>query len=142
MARRLGSLAMLALMVGACSFLPGRQFSYTFPADGARAALPVVLTDTTGGVTGIEAAPPGFQPLIDEGMATIAENRNAVVIHWTGGACDELVAITTEGGSSVTFVVRTTVKPVECDAFAVSRAVLVLLSGPADMSRLGVRFER
>ena len=133
--------AVLAVAIGACSFLPGRQFGYTFPADGDRAALPVVLTDTTGNVVALDEAPAGFRPVIDPGIATAPQDPNAVVIHWTGGACDELVSITTEGAPSVTFVVTTTVKPIDCDAFAVSRAVLVQLAGRADMSRLGVRFE-
>ena len=138
--RARAAMALALVLLAGCSLLPGRQFTYTFPAGPGLAALPVVLTDTTGTVIGLEEAPPGFQPRLDVGMATIAQNPNAVVIRWIGGSCDERVSITEEGSPSVTFVVTTT-SAVACDLGGVPRALLLHLSKPADMRLLAVRFE-
>ena len=133
-----------ALLVIGCSLLPGKQFTYTFPAlpDHTIEALPVVLTDKTGGVVGLADAPGGLPPApVESGMTTSPAFPNGFVIFWTGGACDQRVEISAEGSGSVDYVVKTITKPVACDALGIRRSVLVQLAGPADPDRIGVRIE-
>ncbi len=134
-----GLVAILLFLAG-CSLFGTRTFGFAFPAEGNRDALPVLLTDATGTVVDVDAAA-DFQAVIDEGIATINANSNAVVIHWIGGACDASVAINATGNGVVDFAVVTTVKPGDCDAIGIPRAVLIQLAQPADMSRISVRFE-
>lgn len=130
----------VAFLVAGCGFFGSRTFGFSFPAEGHRDALPVLLTDQTGAVVDMDAAV-NFQGIADEGIATINEDPNAVVIHWTGGACDASVAISATGNGVVDFAVVTTVKPGPCDAIGIGRGVLIRLAKPADMSRMSVRFD-
>jgi hypothetical protein len=136
---RTGLLA-LVLVVAGCSFLGSRTFGFSFPAEGNREALPVLVTDQTGSVVDVDEAV-NFRAIVDEGVATSNENPNAVVIHWIGGACDSSVAITATGNAVVDFAVVTSVKPIACDAIGIPRAVRVQLSQPPDMARISVRFD-
>jgi hypothetical protein len=130
-----------ATTLGGCTTF-SRQFAYSFPANGNLPELPVVLTDATASVTSVGAAPAGFQPIVNDGFSTVANNPNAIVVHWLGGACDASIAITADGSNNVDFTVTTATKPGGCDAIGIPRAVLIQLSRPADPSRLGVRFDR
>jgi hypothetical protein len=131
-----------ALILAGCSLFGGvRTFGFSFPAEGNMQALPVLLTDHSGSVVEILGAP-GFEPLIDEGIATIPEDPNAVVAHWIGGFCDASVAITVhETSGFLDIIVATTRRPGDCEAIGIQRAVLIKLSSRADMSRIGIKFE-
>ena len=130
-----------ALLLATCSFLPGRQFAFGFPADGAVPELRGVLTDKTGNVvkvTTIQKVDPA--PPIDRGMMTFADRPTSVMAHWIGGACDESIAIevTPDGGATIT--VSTIVKPVACEGIGIPRYVMIELSAPPDLSRTTIRF--
>ena len=141
MTRRLGLLG-VALLVAGCSFLPGRQFVFGFPANGDIPELRGVLTDQTGTVTrvttleGMDPAPP-----IPRGMMTFAERPNSVLAHWIGGPCDQSVAIGVTPDGGVTITVTTTVKDGPCDLVAVQRYTIIEFAGPVDTSRTTIRFE-
>jgi hypothetical protein len=135
------------LLLAACSFLPSRQFAFEFPAQDrpqgevAIAALPVLLTDHTGSVVGLDEAPNGMSLLIDQGMPIDPAHPNAVILQWDSGPCDTSVRIdVTQSSGTVDILVTTIFKPVPCEAIGIVRDVMITLSGPADPARIGVRF--
>lgn len=130
----------LALLVAGCSFLPGRQFAFGFPAREGVPELRGVVTDTTGSVTkvttieGMDPVPP-----IDRGMMILGDASNSVIAHWIGG-CDSSVdiAVTPEGG--VTIAVTTKPKGGACDLVGIRRYVRIQFAAPLDPSRTTITF--
>ena len=135
-------LAAIALALAGCSFLPGRQIVFGFPARDGVPELRGVLTDTTGSVTrvttieGMDPVPP-----FDRGMMTLGDEPNTRVVYWID-ACDESVAIavTPEGG--VTIRVTTTPRAGPCDLVGIRRYVRIWFNAPPDDSRTTVEFGR
>ena len=136
----LASLAVALLVIG-CQLLPARTFVHTFPAAEGGQPLPLTLTDRTGLVTGLDAAPDGFQLLADDGFGAVPGRPRALVAHWVGGACDDRVAITAEG-PGLTLTVETTVRPVACEGVGILRAVVIELAAPLDRSRTSIEIKR
>jgi hypothetical protein len=67
---------------------PGRHET-RFPAMGDIAALPVVLHDGTGLVSGIGLA----MQAMEDGVRNPAGNQRLLVVSWLGGACDRSVSL-------------------------------------------------
>ena len=141
-AARAVNVALVAVVLAGCSFLPGREFGFGFPANDNSPEVLGVLTDKTGAVIRVttvmrvDPAPP-----IDRGMMTFADEPNAVMAHWIGGACDENVEIlvTPDGGTTIT--VSPNSRPEACDLAGVPRYVMIYFAGPVDVSRTTIRFE-
>ena len=113
------------LVLAGCSLGAGPDVRLLLPGGGQSGNVPVLLTDHSGSVVEILEAP-GFEALIDEGVATIREDAHAIVAHWTGGGCDASVAITVhETSGSLDITVTTTRLPMVCDAIGIKRAVLI-----------------
>ena len=139
---RQATIAILGVLaVVGCSVF-SRTFDFSIPAEGNRDALPVVLHDETGQVAALGEAPANAIPVLDNGLLTLRDNPNALVIHWTGGVCDTGALITATGSDQLTFTLKITTRPGECILIGVSRSVLVLLTHPVDMSRTSFRFQR
>ena len=84
------AIAAMLLVLAACEDSGFARFETAFPAEGsddglARAALPVVLTDQTGLVTGIELGAP-VPGISNEG---IRRQGNRLVVGWVGGLCED-----------------------------------------------------
>jgi hypothetical protein len=134
-------LAILAVV--GCSTIPlARTFSFLMPAEGNRDALPVMLRDETGQVAALGEAPANAIPVLDNGMLALRDNPNALVLHWTGGACDTGVLITATGSDELTFTLKISTRPGACILIGVARSVLVVLKHAVDMSRTSFSFER
>jgi hypothetical protein len=140
-ALRLSLLALLAavVLVG-CSWF-SRTFDFSFPAVGDIAALPVVVHDQSGIIVSVDDGPPVPERPIPAGIGTVDRNPNALVVFWTGGACDESVAITVSAPPNLDFMITTNRKPGGCDAIGIGRSLLIRLSEPLDMSRTSVSFD-
>jgi len=132
----------LPLLLGACGWLPGREFVFGFPAHGDVPELHGVLTDRTGSVTmvttvqEVDPAPPS-----DRGMMTFADRPNSVMANWLGGTCDDKVAILVTPDGGITITVMTSSKPEACDLVAVPRYVVIEFTRPVDPTRTTVRFD-
>jgi hypothetical protein len=136
----------VVLAVGGCSLLPSRQLTYTFPAwpqrapgDPAVPALPIVVTDDTGGVVAVGEAPDGVPFASDQGIAFDPGRPNAVMLHWSSGPCDTRVTVDIASTETVDMVVTTFFRGV-CDPIGIEREVMVSFRGRVDPSRIGVRF--
>jgi hypothetical protein len=128
------------LFVATCSFLPGKQFTFGFPARDGVPELTGVLTDTTGAVTkvttieGMDPVPP-----VDHGMMILGGAPDSVVAHWID-ACDQSVAIAVTPDGGVTIRVATKVKGGACDLVGVRRYVRIQFARPVDPNRTTVEF--
>ena len=131
----------VAVLLAGCSFT-ARKFDFTFPAEGGRPELPVVLSDETGLVDVVGPVGLDPPPVFPEGMTTLEASPSALIAHWTGGECEESVAITVSGSDSLTIAVAIKNSPDACDAIGVRRQVLIQLTRPVDTSRTTVTFER
>ena len=127
------------VLLAGCSLLPGRQFAFSVPAEGARPAVPGILADTTGMVIKVDVVNDVAPPL-DKGMMTSPADPNAVVVHWVGGACDERIQIDVLPEGGTTIQVATTTQPGPCELIGLSRAVRIEFAAPVDLSRTSVRF--
>lgn len=92
----IGVALLSAAAVAACSGpSSGQQFSAVLQDSAEAPPLPVVLSDETGLVTGIESAP--MDPRGDYGEPTVRADPtdpNAFIISWLGGACDNDASLT------------------------------------------------
>ena len=139
--RRLGLLGVGVLVAG-CSFLPGRQFAFAFPAQGAAAEVTGVLTDKTGTVTRVttvQQVEPA--PEIDSGMMTFADRPNSLLVHWIGSVCDENPAIVVAHDGGATITITPSSHAQICDLMGVPRYVMIEFAGPLDVSRTTISFE-
>jgi hypothetical protein len=130
----------MTLLAAACSFLPGRQFVFGFPADGNIAEVHGVLTDTTGSVVRVTTVQGVDHPMeMDRGMLTFAEDPTSVLVFWLGTECDETadIKVTPEGGTTIE--VRSTFAEGGCFG-GVGRYVRIWFAGPVDLSRTSVAF--
>ena len=139
--RQLVAVAAVVFLAG-CSFLPGKQFVFGFPAHDAVPELHGVLTDTTGAVTtvttieGMDPAPP-----IDEGMMTLNDGSNSVIAYWLD-ACDDSVAISVTPEGGVTITVATKRRAGACDLVGIRRYVRIQFASSPDPNRTTIHFER
>jgi hypothetical protein len=123
-----------AAAVVACSGpSSGREFSAVLQASGGTPPLPVVLSDGTGLVTGIESAPMDPSSAYSE-LAARADptDPNAFIISWLGGACDNDASLTfkrAEGGYVLNVAVHGKLG-LGCTAAGVARDVRIVTSSP------------
>ena len=139
--RRTVVVGLVALILAGCSFLPGKQFAFGFPAHGDSPEVIGVLTDKTGTVTRVttvERVNPA--PPIDRGMMTFVDRPNSVMAHWIGGPCDDDVAIAVTPDGGVTITVSTMVKAEACELIGIPRYVMIEFIAPVDVSRTTIVF--
>jgi hypothetical protein len=132
-------LAALALIAG-CSFLPGRQFAFGFPARDGIPELRGVLTDTTGSVTKVTTIGDMHPvPPIDRGMTMLGDDGNSVIAYWMD-ACDESVAIAVTPDGGTTIAVTTKPSRLACDLPGIRRYVRIQFAAPLDPNRTSITF--
>ena len=130
---------LLALALAGCSLLGPRTFTLTFPKFEDFAPLPVALTDVSGTVTAIDLQPsgPAAAPIANA-VRPIEGRSNAVVLDWTGGACDEQVEVDVEVSGRTTFTLTTHHGLGGCFAVGVQRRLVVLFATPVDASTMTI----
>src|SRR5215203_2607504 len=129
--RSLGS-ALVALLLAGCSLLPPPAgIQLTIPAGQDVPALPVTVVDNAGVVREAMPAehPPGLSG--ETTVQAVAGREDAVVLAWTGGACDDRAVITIEQkGDRYRATVESRSSAMSCSAVGVLRAVLLSLTQP------------
>jgi hypothetical protein len=95
-------------------------------------ALPVLVMDRSGTVKGV-AEGSGLGTVDAPVSVTAGPDPSALVVHWTGGVCDQLVRIEVDA-TSQTVTVSTAVLPGGCDLVGIDRAVELRFSGHVDAS--------
>jgi hypothetical protein len=127
----------LILVCAGCSTLGPRSFTVTLPQTGDVAPLPVQLIDTTGSVTGLELPPVG-EPLapVQGSVQPVAGRSNAVVLEWTGGACDEKVEVELPAAQPTAFTLTTRHGLGGCFLVGVSRRVVIVFLTPVDPNEM------
>jgi hypothetical protein len=124
-----------AATVAACSGpSPSRQFRAVLQVSAEAPPLPVVLSDETGLVTGIESAP--MDPAADSELAARADptDPSAFIISWLGGACDNDASLTFKRLEAA-YVLNVAVHgkitfPGGCTANGIFRDVRIVTSSP------------
>jgi hypothetical protein len=129
-----------AAVLSSCALLGTRQFSLTVPGRDDLDALRVTFVDQTGTVMGLEPAPQGDDlGAFDRGVQPVPGTRNAIIIEWAGGACDEMTIVTLEdrqGSMWVTVKRDGNDKP--CILIAIGRRMVIRFYMPVDASRFHV----
>lgn len=119
-------------------------YTAVFPARGDPGSVsvdaePVSLTDTTGLVVGIRVVP--ADPALD-GAASIPGRPNALLVSWTGGACEahvRLALTTSPAGFKVTIDADPSLGGMlGCPAVGIPRTIEIELSQPIEPSRVFV----
>lgn len=131
-----------ALAIAACSGpSPSRQFKAVLQFSEEARTLPVVLSDETGLVTGIESGPldPSFDYSAPAARADPTD-PNAFIVSWLGGACDndaELRFTANEGGYVLGVAVHGTFGfPGGCPALGIPRDVRIVTSSPIPLDSI------
>jgi hypothetical protein len=128
--RTLGVTLFAALLAG-CSALPPPGIQVTIPAKQDVRALPVTVVDNTGIVLEVSPAaiPAGFNGVTR--VEVVAGRDDAVVLAWTGGACDDRAIVRIDrAGNRYQAKVESQTSPLGCTAVGIFRAVLLSLTGP------------
>jgi hypothetical protein len=132
-----------AMVVAACSFLPGKQYAFGFPPRDGVPELRGVLTDKTGTVThvttieGMDPVPP-----IDRGMMMLGDAENSVIAYWIDG-CEESVAVeVVDNGNNGSVDIDITLQPAAgpCDLVGVRRYLRIRFARPLDPMQTAVDF--
>jgi len=119
-----------AAVLAACSaVLPGRQWTLQAMRPDTT-VYPVVVRDTTGRIVDVKVDPPGLNlvPFTNPGG-----QPNAVVVPWTGGACDartEIDIAATATGLSLSVATRTEGRA--CILIGIEHRLVVTASEPID----------
>ena len=128
--------------VAACSGpSSNRQFSAVLQVSDEVPPLPVVLSDETGLVTGIESAPMDPSAAYRQPAARAdPTDPNAFIISWLGGACDNDASLTFKRAEGV-YVLNVAVHgkfgfPVGCTANGVFRDVRIVTSSPIPLDSI------
>jgi hypothetical protein len=133
--RRVVVALLMSVAVASClGHSSSRQFSTELHRADETTPFPVVLSDETGLVTGIESAPLA----LGDDVAPIARadpaDPNAFFVSWLGGACDNDAALTFKplaGGYTVNVTVHGKFGfPGGCTAVGIPRDVRILTSSP------------
>jgi hypothetical protein len=124
-----------AAAVAACSGPSTSQFKTELHFANEDAPLPVVLSDETGMVTGIESGPVDQQVDYAEPVARAdPTDPNAFIVSWLGGACDNDASLTfkvSEGVYELNVAVHGKLGfPGGCTALGIPRDVRILTSSP------------
>ena len=130
--------ATVAVVVAACG-VSGPQFSVTLQSSGEVPPLPIVLTDETGLVTRIEAAPLRDDlGSLDPAVRADPSSPTAFILGWFGGACDNDVALTFKRHENgYVLNVSTHGKLVTgCTAQAIARNVRIVTSSPIPVASI------
>jgi hypothetical protein len=123
-----------AAAVVACSGpSSSRQFSAVLQFSAEAPPLPVLLSDETGQVTGIDSAPmdPGA-PYSELAARADPTDPNAFIVSWLGGACDNDAALTfkrSEAGYVLDVAIHGKLG-MGCTALGVARDVRIVTSSP------------
>lgn len=122
----------VAVLLGACQ-PEGRSFQATL-TEGY--ALPVTLVDTTGLVTGI--AQPSVDPAVDTLQSSVLladpNDPNAMVLAWSGEACDGVATVWFQwlsGGYSLG--VSTNYRSGNCTGAAIEWTLRITTTKPIDV---------
>lgn len=130
------------LILTGCTLLAGRSFELTLPAPGELGdPLPVILTDATGMVVGVEE--PGLMAFDPGSKAVLLPGEhNAVYVSWIGGLCDERVRLRLEDRQGALWLVGATERaPEGCRAAGVGRAIVIRFTLPIDVDRFTVEVD-
>ena len=135
-----GSIALVAVILGACGLAPSRQLDLLIPASGSVPQLPITLVDPGALVRAAAVGGPDAGNQLDGGVFPVPDSSTAAVVTWLGGACDTrtvvslglrgqtiVVAVTTETRSGACILVGLTrritldfVDPIESRTFEFS----------------------
>jgi hypothetical protein len=135
-----GSIALIALILGACGLAPSRQLDLLIPVSGSVPQLPITVVDPGALVRAAAVGGPDAGNQLDGGVTRVPGSSTAAVVWWLGGACDTrtvvslglrgstvLVALTTETSSGACILVGLTrritldfVDPIESRTFEFS----------------------
>lgn len=140
----IGVALIISAAIVACSGpASSRSFSAVLQFSAEARPLPVVLSDETGLVTGIESAPMEPDGAYSE-LAARADpaDPNAFIISWLGGDCDNDAALTFkrhEAGYTVGVAIQGKLGfPGGCTAGGVARDVRVVTSSPIPLASIVV----
>ena len=125
----------LLTIVSGCTARPSAAFHIlrmTFPADMSGplpiAALPIVLIDSTGLVTGLREALLGPNDSGLPGVTARPGDPKTLVVTWIGGACDDRVTMNLHGPQSALQLSIETSSPGGCRLVGIGRSVALDLT--------------
>jgi len=129
----LANVVLPVALLAACSLLPPQAaVNLTIPATAELRALPMAIVDHAGIVAGARAVDgPENGTVHGIGVRAVPGRDDAVLVDWTGGACDDLATVTVDpkgNGFRVTLDTRTSSDG--CIALGIARAVELRLAQP------------
>lgn len=102
-------------------------------------ALPVVVLDATGLVTGIEPGPQGVWAAHDVSIENAPDGQNALIYTWLGGACDGTATFTFERTGDRFRLSASTMRVGDtCILIGLQRRLRIQLSEPVDAARVNI----
>lgn len=128
----------VALTLAACTTITGpREWSQAVGSTDGE-TYTITVRDTTGRIDDVDIDPANVAAPPDA-VTNPAGQPNVLLVQWTGGACDDRTDIDIAGnGQRLAITIRTTVRPVDCDAIGVGHLVRLTAGEPLPANAVAV----
>lgn len=120
----------IALTLAACTTITGpREWSQAVVSTAGE-TYTIRVRDATGRIDSVDIDPAGVTAPPDA-VANPAGQPNVLLVQWTGGACDDRTDVDiVAGGPGLAITIRTTARPVDCDAIGVGHLLRLTAGEP------------